>query len=104
MRKRTLKYVLVALGLVAVLAWGDAIRSLVEYIFPLTQGGVKTKLAYVVAITSVGFALNYYLARIEMIKEKLTAKRKKEWINGLRHINIFLFESIRKIFPWVVLF
>lgn len=76
--KQTLKYVLVTLGLIVVLVWSDTIRSLVEYFFPLTQSGAKVKLACMAAITLGGFTLNYYMARIEKIKEKLTAKRKKK--------------------------
>ena len=69
-RNRTLKYILAALGLVAGLAWNDAIKASIEYFFPLDQNGVKAKLAYAVIITLVVATLSYYLAKLSKTEEK----------------------------------
>src|SRR3990167_6335210 len=39
-KQRITGYIVAALGLVAGLAWNDAIRALIEYVFPMDQGSV----------------------------------------------------------------
>ncbi len=51
MRDKSLGYILTALGLVAGLAWNEAIGSIINIIFPLDKNGVWAQLIYAVVIT-----------------------------------------------------
>ena len=62
-REKTLTYVTAGLGLVAGLAWNDAIRGLIEYLFPLTENTVIAKLVYAVLVTAVIALTLVYLER-----------------------------------------
>lgn len=53
MRKQTIGYIVSALGLVAGLAWNDAIKSLIESIFPAGSGGLVAKFVYALLVTFV---------------------------------------------------
>lgn len=52
-RKRTVIYITAALGLVVGLAWNEAIKSIIEYFFPLSQNTVTAKIIYAAVITIV---------------------------------------------------
>ncbi|MFZ2226293.1 MAG: DUF5654 family protein [Candidatus Moraniibacteriota bacterium] len=69
-RNRTIGYVLAAFGLVAGLAWNDAIKAGIEYFFPQDQNGLKAKLVYALIITVVVAVVSFYLARLEKKEEK----------------------------------
>ncbi len=69
-RNRTVKYIVAALGLVAGLAWNDAIKSLIEYLFPQDQNSLKAKLVYAVVITFIVAVLSFYLSQLEKKEEK----------------------------------
>ncbi len=73
--RRTFDYVITAFGLVAGLAWNDAIKSLIEYLFPQNQNGVKAKLIYAIFITLIMAIVSYYVARFSP-KEENVKKRK----------------------------
>jgi uncharacterized membrane protein len=60
----TIGYILAALGLVAGLAWNDAIKTLIESLFPLSQNSIKVKFIYAAAITVIVVLLSIYLARL----------------------------------------
>jgi len=62
--ERTIGYVLAAFGLVAGLAWNDAIRSLIEYFFPIERAGILAKIIYAVVITAVVVVFSIYLAKL----------------------------------------
>ena len=64
MRERIAGYLVGAFGLVAGLAWNDAIKSLIEYLFPLKQNSVAAKFAYAIAITFVLVVVTMYIVRI----------------------------------------
>lgn len=53
MRQRTAGYVLTALGLVAGLAWNEAISALIKTFFPLDDSGLIAKFIYALIITAV---------------------------------------------------
>ncbi|MDP3963290.1 MAG: DUF5654 family protein [bacterium] len=64
-RERSLGYITAALGLVAGLAWNEAIKGLIEFFFPITgQGSLVAKFLYAIAITIVVVLLTVYLARL----------------------------------------
>ena len=62
-RERTLGFITAGLGLVAGLAWNDAIKALIEYLFPLDKNGLLAKFLYAVVITLVVVFLSVYLVR-----------------------------------------
>ncbi|MFA5358500.1 MAG: DUF5654 family protein [Patescibacteria group bacterium] len=62
-RKTLLTYIVSAFAFVAGLAWNEAIKSLIEYFFPVSQSGIVLKLVYAVAITLVVVVVTIYLSR-----------------------------------------
>ena len=52
-RERSLSFLVAAFGLVAGLAWNDAIGALIAHLFPSTGDTVIAKFVYAVAITVV---------------------------------------------------
>lgn len=69
--KQTMSYIAAAFAFVAGLAWNEAIKSLIEYLFPLSQNTLLAKLIYAVLITLVVVIITIYLLR-------LSPKEKKE--------------------------
>ena len=63
-RERTLGYVIAAFGLVAGLAWNDAIKALIEYFFPIKENTLSAKIIYAFLITLVVVACTMYLNRL----------------------------------------
>lgn len=63
-REKTSGYILAAFGLVAALAWNDAIKSLIEYFFPLNKNTVLIKFSYAVLITFIVVIISVYLRRL----------------------------------------
>lgn len=59
-RNRTVGYILAALGLVAGLAWNDAIGALIRYLLPLDTQTLAAKFAYAVVITLVVVLAAWY--------------------------------------------
>lgn len=62
-KKQTVGYILAALGLVAGLAWNEAIRALIDQFFP-GKNSLGAKFLYAVLITVIVVVLGIYLARI----------------------------------------
>lgn len=62
-RAKIVAYITAALGLVAGLAWNDAIKALIEAIFPLQRNSVPAKFVYAVLITLVVVFVSVSLAR-----------------------------------------
>lgn len=60
-KKQTLGYIVAAFGLVAGLAWNEAIKSLIEYLFPIAQNTLLAKFGYAVLITAIVVAVTIYL-------------------------------------------
>ena len=52
-KEQTTGYVTAALGLVAGLAWNDAIKSLIEAFLPLSKTGVIAKFIYALIVTLI---------------------------------------------------
>jgi len=51
LKVKTIGYITAAFGLVAALAWNDAIRSLIDYLFPIDKNGIWVKFIYALIIT-----------------------------------------------------
>lgn len=60
-RQQTVGYMTAALGLVAGLAWNDAVKSLIEKIYPADKGGVLAKFWYAIIITLMIVLISTYL-------------------------------------------
>jgi len=58
------------LGLVAGLAWNDAIKSLIEFFFPNQQNTVLAKIVYAAVITLVVVILSIIVSRLFIKKSK----------------------------------
>lgn len=69
-KKQTFGYLLAAFGLVAGLAWNEAIKALIESVFPKGQEGLLAKFGYAVLITLVLVILSIYLKNIFEDKEE----------------------------------
>lgn len=65
-RERTLGYVLTALGLVAGLAWNEAITAFITEVFPISKDGLTAKIMYALIMTFVVVAAGRYVVRSAM--------------------------------------
>ena len=63
-REKTISYIVAAFGLVAGLAWNDAIKSFIEYLFPLQRNNLWVKFIYAILITFVVVLISVYLIRL----------------------------------------
>lgn len=63
-REKTTGYILTALGLVAGLAWNDAISSFIKSFFPLDTNGVIAKFVYAGLVTVVIVIISNSLLRV----------------------------------------
>lgn len=73
-RERTLGFVTGGLSLVAGLAWNDAIKALIDYLFPLDKNGIAAKFIYAVLISLIVIVLSVYLVRWLKNEEQEIAK------------------------------
>ena len=62
-RERTTGYIVSALSLVAGLAWNDAIKSMIEYAFPLSDSTITVKVIYAVIMTLFIVTITVYMVR-----------------------------------------
>lgn len=67
-KERFATYITAALGLVAGLAWNDAIKSFIELVFPLKQNSVTAKFIYAVIITVIVVIIANYI--VSLLKDK----------------------------------
>ena len=74
-KRRTIEYILAAFGLVAGLAWNEAIKSLIEYIFPLSRNTLLLKFVYAILITLVLVFISSYLVKLLKSEEKTEEKK-----------------------------
>jgi len=64
-RKRLTSYLTAAFGLVAGLAWNDAVRSLIESIYPAaSSGSVVAKFVYATILTAGLVFVTIYLVKL----------------------------------------
>jgi hypothetical protein len=64
MKSRTFGYISGALGLVAGLAWNDAITNMIETLFPLSKDTIAVKFLYAIIVTVAVVILVKYLERV----------------------------------------
>lgn len=63
-RERTLGYILAAFGLVAGLAWNDAIQSFIGYLFPSPENTLPAKFLYAIIISFIVVMISVYISRL----------------------------------------
>ena len=63
-KKQIVTYVSAAFGFVSGLAWNDAIKGFIDYLFPQESESVWIKFIYAVLITAITAVLIYYLQRL----------------------------------------
>ncbi|MDE2001502.1 MAG: hypothetical protein KGI60_02965 [Patescibacteria group bacterium] len=52
-KTQTIGYMLAAFGFVAGLAWNQAIKSLIDYLFPLNGNSILAQFLYAIIVTAV---------------------------------------------------
>ena len=63
-RQQTVGYILAAFGLVAGLAWNEAIRSFIDYFVPFSGNTLVVKFTYAVMVTLLVVIVSNYLSRL----------------------------------------
>jgi hypothetical protein len=63
-KERTFGFIITAFGLVAGLAWNEAIQSLINSVFALSKNSILAKFIYAVLMTLVLVVIAVYLPRI----------------------------------------
>lgn len=69
-RNKIAGYMITAFSLVAGLAWNDAIKSFIEYYFPLEKNSLLAKFIYALVFTMIVVLVSVYIARILKSREK----------------------------------
>ena len=72
-RKQILSYMVGAFGMIAGLAWNEAIKSLIEYVFPMSRNTWLAKLVYAVIITII-------IVSVTIVVTKIFSKKNSEEI------------------------
>lgn len=68
-REQTVGYIATALGLVAGLAWNEAIKGLIDTIYPASNGGgLGAKFIYAIIVTIGIVVVSSYLLRFSQKK------------------------------------
>jgi len=62
-KQKTLGFVITAFGLVAGLAWNEAIQAIIRQIFPLDKNSVVAKIIYAVLMTLLLVVMTVYLTK-----------------------------------------
>jgi len=63
-KKQTAGYLISAFGIVAGLAWNDAVKTLIEYFYPASQNTLLAKFLYAVVITAVVVFVSINVSRM----------------------------------------
>jgi len=69
-KERTVGYILAALGLVAGLAWNEAIKAAIDYFFPRPGNEIWIKFLYAGGVTLFAVMITVYLVVITKKEEK----------------------------------
>ena len=64
MLKQGLGYIIAAFGLIAGLAWNDAVKSLIEFFLPISNNTIFAKFLYAIIITLIVVKISSSLSRI----------------------------------------
>lgn len=69
-RKKVVGYITAGFGVVAGLAWNDAIKTFIEEYFPQTGSTMIAKFVYALLITIVLVVISVYLVKLFNIESK----------------------------------
>lgn len=69
-RKQVTGYILAGLGVVAGLAWNEAIKALIESIYPVSGSGLWIKFVYAAVLTVLIVIVSMYIVRRTQSEEK----------------------------------
>ncbi len=64
MSEKVVGYIGAGFGLIASLAWNEAIKALIEHVFPLEQNTILAKFIYAAIMTLVLVFVTLYLVRV----------------------------------------
>jgi len=78
LRKKSFGYITTAFGLVAGLAWNEAIKAFIERFFPMSTGGMIAKFVYAVFITILLVFISVYILKTDEKKEDEAGKESKK--------------------------
>ncbi len=73
-KEKVVGYILAALGLVAGLAWNEAVRALIEAVFPGDTNSLLAKFVYAVAVSIIVIVVSLYLTRLNKKRENAVKK------------------------------
>lgn len=65
LRKQVGTYLMAALGFVAGLAWNEAIKGVIDRIFPFSGNGLIAKFVYAIFVTVLVIFFAFYIAKDE---------------------------------------
>lgn len=69
-RERTAGYIGTAFGLVAGLAWNDAVKAFIDYFYPVGGGnGIAAKFVYAIIITIIVVIITRYMTHWASLEE-----------------------------------
>lgn len=77
-REKTFGYIVASFGLVAGLAWNEAIKAMIEAFFPLQKDTLKAKFVYAIAITIIVVIVSLYFSRFFKKEKAEKTKGDKE--------------------------
>ena len=63
-KNQTMGYLIAAFGLVAGLAWNDAIKSLIEFLFPFSNSNIWIKFFYAILVTILVVLVGQYILKL----------------------------------------
>lgn len=74
-RQKTMDLILAAFGFIAGLAWNEAIKALIEVVFPQNNNSVWAKLIYALLMTLLVVLVSVYFVRSTAKDEKISGKQ-----------------------------
>lgn len=63
-RDKMITYLTAAFGLVVGLAWNDAVKAFIEFVFPIQKDSLWAKFGYAFVLTVVFVLITIYIARL----------------------------------------
>lgn len=68
-KERTIGYIMGAFSLVAGLAWNEAIKSIIDQLFPFSKNSIVIKFVYAILVTAIVVVVTIYLVNLIEKKE-----------------------------------
>lgn len=65
LKKQVGTYLMAALGFVAGLAWNEAIKGVIDMIFPFSGNGIIAKFVYAILVTILVIIFAFYISKNE---------------------------------------